>query len=170
MRNFKQTIYEIQGDVTPEEEHVLSFLRGNGDDAVIEELARRMLTNEEMLSLEGPISKIEMKEQLFHHMKPASAPGQDGFTVRWIKHFWTDLEDLCHCSLNGCYEEKELTTLMKTAIMKILRKGDECPLEAGNYRPISLLSVFCKIGSVCITRRLETVMPKIIGAHTQERG
>ena len=36
-----QTIYEIQGDVTPEEEHVLSFLRGNGDDAVIEELERR---------------------------------------------------------------------------------------------------------------------------------
>ena len=119
MRNFMQTIYEIQGDVTPEEEHVLSFLRGNGDDAVIEELARRKLTNEEMLSLEGPISKMEMKEQLFHHMKPASDAGQDGFTVRWIKHFWTDLEDLCHCSLKGWYEEKELNSMMKTAIMKI---------------------------------------------------
>ena len=44
MRNFMQTIYEIQGDVTQEVEHVLS-------------------TNEGMLSLEGPISKIEMKEQ-----------------------------------------------------------------------------------------------------------
>ena len=41
MRNYMQTIYEEQGDVTPEEEHVLSFLRGNGDDAVMEELARR---------------------------------------------------------------------------------------------------------------------------------
>ena len=44
-----------------------------GDDAVMEELTKRKLTQEEMLSLEGPITKLEMKEQLFHHMKPASA-------------------------------------------------------------------------------------------------
>ena len=40
--------------------------------------------------------------------------------------------------------------MLKTAIMKILRKGDKCPLEPGNYRPISLLSVFYKIGSGCM--------------------
>jgi hypothetical protein len=59
----------------------------------------------------------------------------------------------------------ELTSMLKTAITKILRKGEKCPLEAGNYRPISLLNVFYKISSGCITRRLETVMPKIIGAQ-----
>ena len=106
-----------------------------------------------------------MEKQLFHHMKPGSAPGQDGFTVRWIKTFWPDLEDLCQTSLNGCYEEMELTTMLKTAIMKILRKGEKCPLKPGNHRPISLLSVFYKIGSGCITRRLETVMGKIIGTQ-----
>ena len=37
--------------------------------------------------------------------------------------------------------------MLKTAIMKILRKGEKCPLEPGNYRPISLLSVFYKIWS-----------------------
>ena len=139
-----QTIYEEQGDVTPEEEQVLSFLRGNGDDAVMEELARRKLTHEEMMSLEGPISKMEIKEELFHHMKPASTPGQACFMVRWIKHFWPDLEDLCHCSLNGCYEEMELTSLLKTAIMKILRKGEKCPLETGNYRPSPCSASFTK--------------------------
>ena len=106
-------------------------------------------------------------------MRSASAPGQDGFTVRWIRHFWGELEDLCEASLNGCYDEMELTTMMRTAIMKILRKGEKCPLEPGNYRPISLLSVFYKIGSGCITRRLEKVMPKLIGvqqkAYSRER-
>ena len=144
MRNFMQSIYDEQGDVTLEEEHVLSFLRGNGDDAVMEELRKRKLTQEEMLNFEGPISKQEMKEQLFHHMKPASAPGQDGFTVMWVKHFWQD----------GCYEEMELTSLLRTTIKKILRKGEKCPIVPGNYRPISLLSVFYKIGSGCITSRL----------------
>ena len=141
-----QSIYDEQGDVNPEEEHVLSCVRGNVDNVIIEELTRRRLTQEEMLCLEGPISKLEMKEQLFHHVKPASAPGQDGFAVRWVKHFWLDLKDLCHFSLNGCYEEIKLTSLLKTAIMKILRKGDKCPLETGNYRPISLHSGFYKIG------------------------
>ena len=37
MRDFLQTIYIKQGEVTPQEEHVLSFLRGKGDDAVMEE-------------------------------------------------------------------------------------------------------------------------------------
>ena len=36
MRNIMQSIYDEQGDVTPEDEHVLSFLRGNGDAAVME--------------------------------------------------------------------------------------------------------------------------------------
>ena len=87
-----------------------------------------------------------MREQIFKHMKPASAPGQDGFAVRWVKDFWSDLEDLCEASLNGCYAEMELTSMLKSAIMKILRKGEKCPLEPGNYRPISLLGVFYKIG------------------------
>ena len=117
MRNFMQSIYYVQGDVTPEEEHVISFLRGNGDSAVMKELRKRRLTQEEMLNLEGPISKLEMKEQLFHHMKPANTPGQDGFTVRWVRHFWPDLEDVCHTSLNGCYEEMKLTSLLRTTIM-----------------------------------------------------
>ena len=46
--------------------------------------------------------------------------------------------------------------------MKLLRKG-ESPLEEGNYRPISLLCVFYKIASGFITRRLETVIEKVIG-------
>ena len=173
MRDAMQEIYLKQEGVTPEQEHVMSFLRGQDDEKVIEELRKRKLTDEESALLEGKLSKAEMREQLFKHMKPASAPGQDGFTVRWIRHFWGELEDLCEASLNGCYDEMEFTTMLRTAIMKILRKGEKCPLETGNYRPISLLSVFYKIGSGCITRRLEKVMPKLIGvqqkAYSRER-
>ena len=35
--------------------------------------------------MEGPITKLEMRHQLFQHMKPNSAPGMDGFTVSWVK-------------------------------------------------------------------------------------
>merc|ERR1712240_672655 len=66
---------------------------------------------------------------------------------------------------NRCYEKGQLTSLLKTAIMKLLRKGDKCKLEATNYRPISLLSVFYKIASGAITRRLESVIDKVIGRN-----
>ena len=47
----------------------------------LEVLDSRKLTNEERDSLEGEISRAELKSQLFKHMKPSSAPGIDGFTV-----------------------------------------------------------------------------------------
>ena len=106
-------------------------------------------------------------------MKPNSAPGLDGFTVAWVRHFWDELADLCVSAVNNCYEQEELTRLLKTAIMRLLRKGEKCRLEATNYRPISLLSVFYKMASGVITRRLETVMEGVIGrqqkAYSSER-
>ena len=68
MRDEMQKIYERQEGVTPERDQILSFLRGNNDERVLEELAKRKLTDEEMLSLEGPIERKEMRKQLFHHM------------------------------------------------------------------------------------------------------
>ena len=95
MRHFMQQIYNRQEHLTPEKEHVESFLRGNGDDEVWKELQKRKLTEEENSWMEGPITKLEMRHQLFQHMKPNSAPGMDGFTVSWVKEFWSDLEDIC---------------------------------------------------------------------------
>ena len=46
-------------------------------------------------------------------------------------------------------------------------------MEAGNYRPISLLSVFYKMSSGVMARRLQTVIEDVIGvqqkAYSQDR-
>ena len=69
---------------------------GSGnDDAVLEELHRRRLSDQKRDALEGPITKDELTNQLKHHMKPNSSPGLDSFTVAWVRHFWDDLTDLC---------------------------------------------------------------------------
>ena len=127
------------------------------------ELNRRKLSDEERDSLEGIITKEEMTTQLFKHMKAHSAPGIDGFTVDWVRAHWDDLSDLCFMAVNACYNKGELTTMLKTAIMKLLRKGDKNKLEATNYCPISLLSVFYKIVLGDITWRLDKVINKVIG-------
>ena len=142
LRHFMQGIYCKQDGLNSSSEHLLEYLSQDSDDAVIEELNRRKLSDEERDDLEGPITKEEMTNQLFKHMKAHSAPGIDGFTVDWVRKHWDDLVDLCYMSVNACYNKGELTTMLKTAIMKLLRKGDKSKLEATNYRPISLLSVF----------------------------
>ena len=52
---------------------------------------------------------------------------------------------------------------MRCAILKLLRKGNKNPLKIGNYRPISLLSIFYKLASSCITRRIKPAVEMIIG-------
>ena len=163
MRHFMQNIYLKQEGLSTGINDLRAFLGSNNDQRVLDALDSRRLTQEERDSLEGEISKAELKNQLFKHMKPTSAPGIDGFTVSWVRTFWPDLEDVCHSAINHCYEKGQLTTMLKTAIMKLLRKGEKCKMEATNYRPISLLSVFYKIASGAITRRLETVIEKVIG-------
>ena len=163
MRHFMQNIYLRQEGLKTGINDLRAFLGSGNDQRVLDALDSRRLTQEERDSLEGEISKAELKNQLFKHMKPTSAPGIDGFTAALVRTFWSDLEDVCHSAINQCYEKGQLTTMLKTAIMKLLRKGEKCKMEATNYRPISLLSVFYKIASGAITRRLETVIEKVIG-------
>ena len=160
-----QDIYLKQEGLATNQNDLLGFLSSNEDNAVLDTLQQRKLSEMEKESLEGEITREELRKQLFNHMNPHSAPGLDGFTVSWVRHFWSDLEDICYIAINRCYEKGQLTTLLKTAIMKLLRKGDKCKLEATNYRPISLLSVFYKIASGAITRRLEKVIDKVIGRN-----
>ena len=102
MQFFMQEIYRKQQGLTPEKEHVISFLGSDNDDAVLEELHRRGLKDEKRDLLEGPITKKELTTQLKKHMKPNSSPGLDGFTVAWVRHFWDDLADLCVAAVNNC--------------------------------------------------------------------
>merc|ERR1712059_46935 len=44
-------------------------------------------------------------------------------------------------------------------------KGDQNPLEIGNYHPISLLLIFYKLASCCITRRIKPAVESLIGMH-----
>ena len=52
---------------------------------------------------------------------------------------------------------------MQLAVIKLLRKGTNDPTLMGNYRPISLLSIFYKLASCCITKIIKPALNRIIG-------
>merc|ERR1712240_474011 len=96
-------------------------------------------------------------------MKGSSAPGIDGFTVNWLRKFWSSLKLVTSNAINECYSEGSLTSSLKTGIIRLLRKGQKDPTLAGNYRPISLLSIHYKLASCCITQRLRPLVSRVIG-------
>ena len=113
--------------------------------------------------MEGLLTLDELTKTLFESLKGSSAPGWDGFTVNWLRTFWSDLSELVTRALNEIYTRNELSGICKKALIKLLRKGDKSPLLPGNYRPISLLSVFYKLALACITRRIKSVLQRLMG-------
>merc|ERR1711905_53946 len=112
--------------------------------------------------MEGQLTDKELHYALFEHMNGASGPGVDGFTVNYLRAFWPDMKDLTRDALNASIGNN-LTQILNSAIFKLLRKGDKNPLLAESYRPISLLSIFYKLASCCITMRIKPVVELLIG-------
>ena len=96
----------------------------------------------------------EIEDSLFMHMNGSSSPGIYGFTVNYVRKFWTCLKYVTKDALNSVQTDG-LSQTLRNAILKLLRKGDKDQLDIGNYRPTSLLSVFYKIARYCITRRIK---------------
>ena len=97
----------------------------------------------------------------------SSAPGADGISNRFIKHYWqyfkTPLLKLC----NSCYQHNELPMIFRTANIKLIpKKGDLTKFK--NWHPISLLNCFYKIISRVITSRLRKYMDKM--THICQKG
>ena len=105
--------------------------------------------------MEGMLTTKELTECLFKIMKGDTSPGCDGFTVNHLRVFWDDLKHLTTDALN-CSFGNTLTSSLQKAIVKLLRKGTKDPTLPGNYRPISLLSIFYKLHYRASTKSIPT--------------
>ena len=156
-----QTIFNKQPNLKTDKNDIIDFLNSDNDTKPLEELKKK-LSYAQALTMEGLLSHKELTTALFHHMKGASSPGIDGFTVNHIRTFWNDLGHITTDAINSSFGN-ELTTSLRKAIIKLLRKGNKDPTLTGNYRPISLLSIFYKIASCAITQRIKPAVNNIIG-------
>ena len=96
-------------------------------------------------------------------MKPNSAPGIDGLTVKFIRVFWDSLIELLRVAVNSMNKKGKITSTLCLAIIKLLLKSGKDPTNPSSYRPISLLSVLYKISSCAIRNRFKKAIPFLIG-------
>ena len=149
--------------VTATKNNIEQFLTADIDIDPINKLKSRRIPDSLKKEIEGNLTKEELTQALFHNMKPHSAPGIDGFSVAFVRNFWTSLDDLVWLSINNMKAKGKLSSTFKAAILKLLRKGDKDSTQAGNFCPISLLSVFYKIASSAISNRIKKMLTHIIG-------
>ena len=157
-----QDIYKLQTNLDTSPNALTDFLCTDGDTQPLEELEKRKISKRLSNSMEGMLTTHELTHCLFNVMKGASSPGLDGFTVNHLRVFWDELKALTTNALNASFGNT-LTLTLKKAVIKLLRKGTKDPTLTGNYRPISLLSIFYKLASCAITQRIKPAVESIIG-------
>ena len=94
-----QKIYAKQ-DVDDSSEAIQDFLDSGNDTRPSEYITNIALSDAERDKIEGEITLGELEYSLFKKMKGSSAPGIDGFTVNWLRKFWSSLKLITLNSIN----------------------------------------------------------------------
>ncbi|XP_019186423.1 PREDICTED: uncharacterized protein LOC109181124 [Ipomoea nil] len=121
----------------------------------------RNINNRQAQSLIRYATVEEVRHAVFG-MKRFGSPGPDGIQAAFYRHYWDIVGDLVTNFVNSCLISGTVPTGMLEAYMTLIPKKD-CPENAGDFRPITLLNVIFKIVSKVLVNRLRPVMKKLVG-------
>ena len=130
-----------------------------GDTKDNQTVANAKLTNEEKIELESPITLAELDHSLAD-ANLSSAPGTDGISNKFIKHFWHLFQKPLLDYANHCFTTGKLTDSFRGAKIRLIPKKGDCT-KIKNWRPISLLNCFYKMLSRVLTCRLRKHINKL---------
>ena len=92
-------------------------------------------------------------------MKNGSAPVCDGITVEFLKMFWTRISKLLTLSFNSAFENGNLSSSQRTAVITLIHKGKDLARDnLKNWRPTSLTNSDYKLLAKCLALRLGDVI------------
>ena len=95
--------------------------------------------------------------------KNGSAPGCDGITVEFLKMFWTRISQLLTLSFNSVFENGNLSSSQRKAVITLIHKGKDLARDnLKNWRPISLTNSDYKLLAKCLALRLGDVINDVV--------
>ena len=141
------------------------FTRSETDDDETKKLfscINKRLSPESVAKLEAPMTKKELYNAL-KQMPSNKTPGIDGIPAEFYLLFWDSIgDDFFEAVIDG-FSRKKLSPSQRTAILKLLYKGDGLnKADLDDWRPISLLCVDYKIITKAYANRLKLVIGEII--------
>lgn len=109
-----------------------------------------------------PITTQEVAETI-KSLQSGKAPGPDGFGPEFYKKMMKIVVGPLTNLFTESFERGTLPPTLNLAHISMILKKDKPSDCCGSYRPISLLGVDCKILSKLLARRLEEVLPILVG-------
>ena len=98
-------------------------------------------------------------------MKNNKSPGSDGFTAEYYKFFWKDLRTYISKAITKyLHILQQLPVSQRLEVISRLPKGDKPRQYLKNWRPITLLNVFYKSISGCISSRIKSTLDLLISS------
>ena len=92
-------------------------------------------------------------ENILHNLNPNKSPGPDNFHPRFLKLVSKSIAKPVYLLFNLTLFEGKLPNDFKLAeVRPIFKKGDKT--QAGNYRPVSLTSILCKVMETVVKNHL----------------
>ena len=156
IKNFFGDLYKKPNDTVLSDNCISEFL---GDVSTHENVANAKLNDEEKLTLDQALSLAELDKSI-NEANMKSAPGPDGLSNPFIKHFWHLFRVPLLKYANNCFQNGFLSDSFRRARIRLIpKKGNTKLLK--NWRPISLLNCFYKIISRAFTNRLKKYMDKL---------
>ena len=101
-------------------------------------------------------------------MRPSSAPGNDGITVKFYLHFWELVKNDLFSSVQHSLLVGKLSSSQRQGLIRLFPKKNTNLLLVSNWRPISLLNVDYKLLTKVFAIRLKHILPDII--NQDQRG
>ena len=124
-----------------------------------------ILTNEEKIDLDTPLSLLELERSL-KSLNKESAPGSDGLSPLFYLKFWDSLKTPLFKSINRSLDQKLLSLSQRRAILTLLPKSNDMDLKhISAWRPISLTNTDYKIISKAFAMRMQSVIGKLINEN-----
>ena len=133
------------------------------------------LENPNILKLSDELSSLCERKITFQECESilgayqlGKPPGNDGIAIEFYKIFWPLIGEFLIASFNEAFDNKEMSSSQKQALITLFEKKGKDRNFIENWRPISLINVHAKIASKVIAARIIKVLREII--HTNQTG
>ncbi|WOL13087.1 hypothetical protein Cni_G21856 [Canna indica] len=107
-----------------------------------------------------PVTYEEVKTAVFA-INVDSAPGPDGFTSAFFRHFWHVVDKDVVAAIIYFFRNMKLIRPFNDTLIALIPKSKNT-LDMSSLRPISLCNIFYKICTKILVKRMQPIMSKVI--------
>ena len=136
-------------------------IQNGQDNHYVKRNTTRKLLERDRNRLEKEITVDEITA-VVKKMKGGKSPGSNGFTIEFVKYFWSDLKYFFCRSFREALRKGETSVTQREGVVTLIPKGRDRLHEVSGWRAITLLNIDCKIFSGVVAERLKSVITQLV--------